>query len=166
EFKRSNLKKWRWRHISPNGDTIDRAHRSFSSKIDCEENARLNGWLPENITEQDQIDAESINQESQELKEDISPLEGDKPVVESDTEGRKGNIYRKKRDSRQRKMLVLIASFLGLILITTLLILFKSDPEVELSDINQLTIGRVHDSLLTSRIPWENEPVIKVSTLA
>jgi hypothetical protein len=35
---------WRWGRIDPNGNKVGASTESYPNKIDCEGNARRNGW--------------------------------------------------------------------------------------------------------------------------
>lgn len=44
EFFKDNEDKWRWRRTAPNGNIVGASSEGYSNKIDCEGNARRNGW--------------------------------------------------------------------------------------------------------------------------
>lgn len=44
EFYKDVGGKWRWRRTAPNGNIIGASTEGYSNKIDCEGNARRNGW--------------------------------------------------------------------------------------------------------------------------
>lgn len=142
EFKFSNLRKWRWQRIASDGEVVGSAPRSYANKVDCEKNAQRNGWVPEFPVAQNILVGEENKQETPKFDVDGSSLGNDRSVSVPDQGSNDENNYRVKRDSRQRKMIVLIASILGLILVVVLLILLKSDDQVALSDNNRLTTSR------------------------
>jgi uncharacterized protein YegP (UPF0339 family) len=43
-FYIDDAKQWRWRRIDPNGIKVGASTEGYATKVDCEGNARRNGW--------------------------------------------------------------------------------------------------------------------------
>ena len=44
EFYRDAANQWRWRRIAPNGKTVGASTEGYANLVDCQANARRNGW--------------------------------------------------------------------------------------------------------------------------
>ena len=44
EFYQDAAGKWRWRRTARNGEIVGASTEGYSRRIDCEDNARRNGW--------------------------------------------------------------------------------------------------------------------------
>jgi len=44
EFYKDVDDKWRWRRTAPNGNIVGASSEGYTNKVDCEGNARRNGW--------------------------------------------------------------------------------------------------------------------------
>ncbi|MBO1318338.1 YegP family protein [Acanthopleuribacter pedis] len=44
EFYKDNAGKWRWRRIAQNGQIVGSSTEGYSNRVDCESNARRNGY--------------------------------------------------------------------------------------------------------------------------
>jgi len=132
EFSKNNLRKWRWRRISPKGDVMGSGPRGYKNKADCEANARYNGWETGDTTDQDLV--ETLTDKANESSEESNSSDHNNLIDEVESEQ---NSTKSRFGSKlfiQQNLLKLIATFLGLMLLVLILILLKKDPEPELSD--------------------------------
>lgn len=65
EIYKDTQEKWRWRHTAPNGNIVGSASEGYVNKVDCEGNARRNGWETEKMIAQNPADENDIKQKSQ-----------------------------------------------------------------------------------------------------
>jgi outer membrane protein OmpA-like peptidoglycan-associated protein len=122
---------WRWRRTAPNGNIVGSSSQGYTNKADCEGNARRNGWETEEMIEQDQADENNkINEKANALYED----RGSPGRAGFEAERKTENVWRKKHHSMQRNILLAIIGILCVIVVILLFMLFKSPPQMDLSE--------------------------------
>ena len=136
EFSKNNLRKWRWRRITSNGEVVGSGPRGYKIKADCEANARYNGWEIGDSGDQDLV--ETVSQNVNEPDEAGASSDLDHSIAAPGMDPKVAKDRGLSQPFIQQNLLKLIAIFLGFILIVLILILFKNDLEPELSA-NSLT---------------------------
>jgi outer membrane protein OmpA-like peptidoglycan-associated protein/uncharacterized protein YegP (UPF0339 family) len=143
EFYKDHENKWRWRRTAPNGNIVGATMEGYVNKADCEGNARLNGW-DGNLFFQDGVTIMSqkeVSEENKEIKNKAYELykehgfkDGNDFVDWLEAEKQLGNKSRAKRNKQMKNILSSIVGILCLIVLVLLLMLFKKNPQVQLSE--------------------------------
>ena len=142
EFYKDHENKWRWRRTAPNGNIVGATTEGYSNKGDCEGNARRNGWNG-NILFQESGDTmiqKDLNEENTEIKNKAYELykehgfkDGNDFVDWLEAEKQIGGKSRANRNKQMKNILSSIVGILCLIVLVLLLMLFKKNPQTQLS---------------------------------
>ena len=140
EFYKDHENKWRWRRTAPNGNIVGATTEGYVNKVDCEGNARRNGW-DGNIFFQEKGDnmiQKDLNEENKEIKNKAYELykehgfkDGNDFIDWLEAEKQLGNKSRAKRNKQIKNILSSIVGILCLIVLVLLLMLFKKNPQVQ-----------------------------------
>jgi outer membrane protein OmpA-like peptidoglycan-associated protein len=142
EFYKDADDKWRWRRTAPNGNIVGAATEGYVNKVDCEGNARRNGWneisvdhdKDEKMT-QKELSAEhaEFKKKAYELYKEHGFKDGNDFIAWLEAERQAGITFRSKRDKRMNNVLSAIVGILCVIVVILLMILFKKTSPVELT---------------------------------
>jgi outer membrane protein OmpA-like peptidoglycan-associated protein/uncharacterized protein YegP (UPF0339 family) len=146
EFYKDHENKWRWRRTAPNGNIVGAATEGYVNKADCEGNARRNGW-DDNLLIQERGDTmiqKDLDEENKELKIQIYELyekhgfkDGNDFIDWLEAERQTGKRSRLKRNKQMKNILFAIVGIVGILCVIAailLVMLFKKNPHVELSE--------------------------------
>ena len=143
EFYKDHENKWRWRRTAPNGNIVGATTEGYVNKADCEGNARRNGW-DGNVLFQEKGDTmiqKDLNEEQKEIKNKAYDLykeygfkDGNDFVVWLEAEKQMGNKSRAKRNKQMKNILSSIVGILFVIVLVLLMMLFKKNPQMQLSE--------------------------------
>jgi outer membrane protein OmpA-like peptidoglycan-associated protein len=143
EFYNDASTKWRWRRTAPNGNIVGASTEGYSNKIDCEANARRNGWIDDNgaAAVTDTMTQKEIKDEQKELRNKAFALYKEQGFIDGtdfftwlDTERTLGASQRKKHHAQVRGLLAAVVALLSLIAVILAMQLFKKTVPVTLSD--------------------------------
>jgi outer membrane protein OmpA-like peptidoglycan-associated protein len=143
EFYKDHENKWRWRRTAPNGNIVGATTEGYVNKADCEGNARRNGWDGTLVFQEsgDNMIQKDLSEENKELKNKADELykehgfkDGNDFVDWLEAEKQLGNKSRAKRNKQMKNILSSIVGILCLIVLVLLLMLFKKNPQVQLSE--------------------------------
>jgi len=143
EFYKDHENKWRWRRTAPNGNIVGATTEGYVNKADCEGNARRNGW-DGNVLFQEKGDTmiqKDLNEEQKEIKNKAYDLykeygfkDGNDFVDWLEAEKQMGNKSRAKRNKQMKNILSSIVGILFVIVLVLLMMLFKKNPQMQLSE--------------------------------
>jgi outer membrane protein OmpA-like peptidoglycan-associated protein len=142
EFYKDHENKWRWRRTAPNGNIVGAATEGYVNKTDCEGNARRNGWGDNLLNQErdDKMTPKELSEENKEIKNKAYALykehgfkDGNDFVVWLEAERQSGEKSRAKRNKQMKNILSTIVGILCVIVVILLMMLFKKNPQVELS---------------------------------
>jgi outer membrane protein OmpA-like peptidoglycan-associated protein/uncharacterized protein YegP (UPF0339 family) len=143
EFYNDAGTKWRWRRTAPNGNIVGASTEGYANKIDCEANARRNGW---NDTEGSAERGETMTQkemkdEQKDLRDKAFALYKEQGFIDGtdffswlDTERTLGTSLRKKHHAQLRSLLGVVIALLLIIAAILTMQLYKKSVPVTLSD--------------------------------
>ena len=146
EFYKDHENKWRWRRTAPNGNIVGATTEGYVNKADCEGNARRNGWNDDLLFQErgDTMIQKDVNEENKELKIQIYELyekhgfkDGNDFIDWLEAERQTGKRSRLKRNRQMKNILFAIVSIVGILCIIAvilLMILFKKNPRMELTE--------------------------------
>jgi outer membrane protein OmpA-like peptidoglycan-associated protein/uncharacterized protein YegP (UPF0339 family) len=142
EFYKDHENKWRWRRTAPNGNIVGATTEGYVNKADCEGNARRNGWDGNLFQERgDNMIQKDLNEENKEIKNKAYELfkeygfkDGNDFVDWLEAEKQLGKKSRAKRNKQIKNILSSIVGILCLIVLVLLLMLFKKNPQAQLSE--------------------------------
>jgi outer membrane protein OmpA-like peptidoglycan-associated protein len=143
EFYKDAENKWRWRRTAPNGNIVGAATEGYVNKADCEGNAHRNGWNDNLLFQErgDKMIQKELSEENKEIRSKAYALykehgfkDGNDFVDWLEAEKRMGEKSRSKRNKQMKSILYAIAGILCVIVVILLIMLFKKNSEVELSN--------------------------------
>jgi outer membrane protein OmpA-like peptidoglycan-associated protein len=150
EYYKDTEHKWRWRRTSPNGNIVGASTEGYTNKADCEGNARRNGWeeseMPQGKTEtvkekeltekkdKKEKKEQEIENKAYELYKERGFKEGNEFVLWLETERALREATRTRHHKTIRNILILIVALLVGMTAILLLLLFKKDLPVVLSE--------------------------------
>jgi outer membrane protein OmpA-like peptidoglycan-associated protein len=143
EFYKDHENKWRWRRTAPNGNIVGATTEGYVNKVDCESNARRNGW-DDNVLFQERGDSmtqKDLVEENKEQKNKAYDLykehgfkDGNDFVDWLEAERQTGIKSRSKRNRQLKNILSTIIGILFVIVVILLMMLIKKNPRVEVSE--------------------------------
>ena len=143
EFYKDHENKWRWRRTAPNGNIVGATTEGYVNKADCEGNARRNGWDGNLLFQErgDKMIQKDLDEEDKEIKNKAYELykehgfkDGNDFVDWLEAEKQLGNKSRAKRNKQIKNILSSIVGILCLIVLVLLMMLFKKNPQMQLSE--------------------------------
>jgi outer membrane protein OmpA-like peptidoglycan-associated protein/uncharacterized protein YegP (UPF0339 family) len=143
EFYKDHENKWRWRRTAPNGNIVGATTEGYVNKADCEGNARRNGWDGNLLFEEkgENVIQKDLSEENKEIKSKAYELykengfkDGNDFIDWLEAEKQLGNKSRAKRNKQMKNILSSIVGILCLIVLVLLMMLFKKNPQVQLSE--------------------------------
>jgi len=140
EFYKDHENKWRWRRTAPNGNIVGATTEGYVNKADCEGNARRNGWDGTLIIQEgdDNIIQKDLGEENKdrayELYKEHGFKDGNDFVDWLEAERHLGGKSRAKRNKQIKNIFSTIVGILFLIVIVLLMMLFKKNPQVQLTE--------------------------------
>jgi len=142
EFYKDHENKWRWRRTDPNGNIVGATTEGYVNKVDCEGNARRNGWDGNLFPESgDKMIQQELSEENKEIKSKAYDLykehgfkDGNDFVEWLEIEKQLGGKSRAKRNNKIKNILSSIVGILCVIVLVLLMMLFKKNPQVQLSE--------------------------------
>ena len=143
EFYKDHENKWRWRRTAPNGNIVGATTEGYVNKADCEGNARRNGWNGNELflENEDTMTQKELNGENKDLKNKAYDLykehgfkDGNDFVDWLEAEKQMGNKSRTKRNKQIKNILSSIVGILFVIVLVLLMMLFKKNPQAQLSE--------------------------------
>ncbi len=149
EFYKDAGDKWRWRRTAPNGNIVGAATEGYANKVDCEANARRNGWNDNEPTEMlgGTMTQKELNDERKELKSMAFDLYKEQSFKDSNdfiqllqTERHAGEKFKTKQYRQIKSILYAIVALLMIIAAILLLSFFKKTLPVELSEQTMLKL--------------------------
>ncbi len=158
--------KWRWRRTAPNGNIVGAATQGYVNKIDCEANARRNGWVDTDIFD---VKGNTITQkESKDEKKEVKSMAFDLYKEQNfkdsfdfaqmlQAERHLGEKFKIKQYKMIKNILYSIVGILLIIVAMLLLIFFKKDLPVNLSD---QTLSKLKGMMVVVLDPKADEKVV------
>jgi outer membrane protein OmpA-like peptidoglycan-associated protein/uncharacterized protein YegP (UPF0339 family) len=143
EFYKDHENRWRWRRTAPNGNIVGATTEGYVNKADCEGNARRNGWDGNLLFEEkgENVIQKDLSEENKEIKSKAYELykehgfkDGNDFIDWLEAEKQLGNKSRAKRNKQMKNILSSIVGILCLIVLVLLMMLFKKNPQVQLSE--------------------------------
>jgi outer membrane protein OmpA-like peptidoglycan-associated protein len=142
EFYKDHENKWRWRRTAANGNIVGETTEGYSDKVDCEANARRNGWEGNLFQENgDKMIQQELSEENKAIKSKAYELykkhgfkDGNDFVDWLAAEKQMGSKSRAKRNKQMKNILSSIIGILFVIVLVMLMMLFKKTPQVQLSE--------------------------------
>jgi outer membrane protein OmpA-like peptidoglycan-associated protein/uncharacterized protein YegP (UPF0339 family) len=143
EFYKDHENKWRWRRTAPNGNIVGATTEGYVNKVDCEGNARRNGWDGVLISQEgaDDMIQKDLNEEQKEIKNKAYDLykeqgfrDGNDFVDWLEADKQTGKKSRAKRNKQLKNILSIIVAILFVIVLVLVMILIKKNPRAEVSE--------------------------------
>jgi outer membrane protein OmpA-like peptidoglycan-associated protein len=143
EFYKDHENKWRWRRTAPNGNIVGATTEGYVNKVDCEGNARRNGWddnvlfqeRGDNMTQKDLTEEnKEIKNKAYELYKDHGFKDGNDFVDWLEADKQTGMKSRAKRNKQLKNILSIIVAILFVIVLILVMMLIKKNPRVEVSE--------------------------------
>ena len=146
EFYKNEENKWRWKRSTTNGINVGvtaEGYLSYMNKADCERNARLNGWdgdllfrkSDSKMTQKDLCEEKrAIKNMAYNLYRKHGFKNGNDFVNWLEAEKQTGINFRTKRNKQMKYILSTTMGIFYISVIILLMMLFKKNPVVELSE--------------------------------
>jgi outer membrane protein OmpA-like peptidoglycan-associated protein/uncharacterized protein YegP (UPF0339 family) len=143
EFYKDAENKWRWRRTAPNGNIVGATTEGYVNKADCEGNARRNGWDGNLLFQErgDNMIQKDLSEEHKEIKRKAYDLykehgfkDGNDFIIWLEAERQAGERSRARRNKQMKNILSSIVGILCVIVLVLLMMLFKKNPQVQLSE--------------------------------
>lgn len=143
EFYKDAENKWRWRRTAPNGNIVGASTEGYVNKTACKGNARRNGWRGIILfrTKEEYSVQNTVNEEYKEINDKAYQLFKENGIKESNdyvlwlqAERELGERFSAKRYKKLRNILFLVTGLLCGIVAMLLIVLFKNNPPVVLSE--------------------------------
>jgi outer membrane protein OmpA-like peptidoglycan-associated protein/uncharacterized protein YegP (UPF0339 family) len=143
EFYKDHENKWRWRRTAPNGNIVGATTEGYVNKVDCEGNARRNGWDGNLIFQEsgDNMTQKELSEEYKEIKNKAYDLykeqgfkDGNDFVDWLEADKQTGMKSRSKRNKQLKNILSSIVAILFVIVVVLLMMLLRKNPRAEVSE--------------------------------
>jgi outer membrane protein OmpA-like peptidoglycan-associated protein len=166
EFYKDAGDKWRWRRTAPNGNIVGATTEGYANKIDCEANARRNGWDDADGSESKggTMTQKELNDEKKELKsmafdlyKEQSFKDGNDFIQLLQTERHAGEKFKARQSRQIKNILYFIALILCVIAGILLMTPFKKTLPVDLSE---QTLSKLKGMMVIVLDPKSDEKVV------
>ena len=134
--------KWRWRRTAANGNIVGAATDGYANRLDCEGNARRNGFSDDLQAQEgaDKTLQKELSEEKREIKKKAYALykehgfkDGNDFVVWLEVERLAGEKSRLRGNKETKGILFTIGGILGVILVLLLIMMFTRKPDAALA---------------------------------
>ena len=158
--------KWRWRRTAPNGNIVGAATEGYVNKIDCEANARRNGWNDDGAIQEreDTMTQKELNDEMKVIQSKAEDLHKDQAAKEEsemhhwlERERQIGEKFQTKQIKQVKNILYAILGASCVIVAILLMTMLKKDLPVDLSE---QTMSRLKGMMVIVLDPKEDEKVV------